>query len=448
METQKSRPKPQELERMSPKERQKHLEERMREIIAYAYERAPAVKKRFDKAKIKPDDIRTARDLEKIPMLRKDDLIALQKSDPPFGGYLAVPMDSLERIYQSPGPIYDPQRKRGFGGGGMGPDFGKGQIVINTWSYHITPAGLGVDQLLRSMSFTVVPMGTGNTELQVKVMYDLKAHGFCGTPSFLKTVIDKAEEMGYDFKKDFNLKFAVVGGEMGGEPLRKLFQEKYGIFCLGGDTYATADVGTIATGCEKQAGMHITTDAIVEIVDPKTGEQLGPGQEGEIVVTPFDEVYPLIRFGTGDLSMFDDDLCACGRTTFRLPKILGRSGDAVRVRGMFVHPKQTDEAISKFPEIRTYQLVVTRPGDRDDMVLNVELAEGAGGKEKARDVVSALGTERWEFSVKGVVDREKLQAAVDKAFRDMCKVRFDRMEVVSKGTIPEGAKRIVDKRKY
>src|SRR4030066_233513 len=375
METKKSRPSPPELERMSPKERQKHLEERMREIIAYAYERAPAVKKRFDKAKVKLDDIRTFRDLKKIPMLRKDDLIALQKADPPFGGYLAVPMDTLERIYQSPGPIYDPQRKRGFGGG-MGPDFGKGQIVINTWSYHITPAGLGVDQLLRRMGFTVVPMGTGNTELQVKVMHDLKAHGFCGTPSFLKTVIDKAEEMGHDFKKDFNLKFAVVGGEMGGEPLRKLFQEKYGLFCMGGDTYATADVGTVGTGCEKQSGMHITTDAIVEIVDPETGEQLGPGQEGEIVVTPFDEVYPLIRFGTGDLSMFDDEPCACGRTTLKLPKILGRSGDAV----------------------------------------------------------------------KGVVDREKLAAAVDKAFRDACKVRFDRMDFVANGTIPESAKRIVDKR--
>jgi len=422
METQKARPSPQELERMSTEERQKHLEERMREIIVYAYERAPAVKERFGKAGIKPQDIRTFKDLEKIPLLRKDDLIALQKADPPFGGYLAVPMDTLERIYQSPGPIYDPQRKRGLGGG-MGPDFGKGQIVMNTWSYHITPAGLGVDQLLRSMGFTVVPMGTGNTDLQVKVMHDLKVHGFCGTPSFLKTVIDKAEEMGYDFKKDFNLKFALVGGEMGGEPLRKLFQEKYGIFCMGGDTYATADIGNIATGCEKQSGMHITTDAIVEIVDPATGEQLGPGQEGEIAVTPFDEVYPLIRFGTGDLSMFDDEPCACGRTTPRLPKILGRSGEAVRVRGMFVHPKQSDEVISKFPEIRAYQLVVTRPENRDEMALNVELAEET-------------------------VDNERLKNALDKDFRDTCKVRFDRMEVVSKGTIPEAAKRIVDERKY
>jgi phenylacetate-CoA ligase len=449
MATQKARPSPQELERMSPKERQKYLDERMMEIIAYAYEKAPAVKKRFDNAKVKPGDIRTFRDLEKIPMLRKDDLIALQKADPPFGGYLAVPMDSLERIYQSPGPIYDPQRKRGFGtGGGMGPDFGKGQIVMNTWSYHVTPAGLGVDQLLRSMGFTVVPMGTGNTELQVQVMRDLKVHGFVGTPSFLKIIIDKAEDMGYNFKKDFNLKWAMVGGEMGGESLRKLFQDKYGIFCMGGDSYATADVGAIATGCEKQSGMHITTDAIVEIVDPKTGEQLGHGQEGEVVVTPFDEVYPLIRFGTGDLSMFDDVPCACGRTTLKLPKILGRSGEAVRVRGMFVHPKQTDEAIAKFPEIKRYQLVVTRPADRDEMVLRVELVSQAAGQEKSKSVISSLGHGSWSFSIKGAVEQEKMQSALDEAFRDACKVRFDRMEVVSAGTIPEGAKHIVDKRVY
>jgi len=424
MENKESRPLPHELERMAPKERQKHLEERMKDIIAYAYEKAPAIKERFDKAGVKPADIRNIKDLEKIPVLRKDDLIALQKANPPFGGYLAVSLDNLERIYQSPGPIYDPQRKRGFGaGGGMGPDFGKGQIVMNTWSYHVTPAGLGVDQLLRGMGFTVVPMGTGNTELQVQVMHDLKVHGFVGTPSFLKIIIDKAEEMGYNFKKDFNLKWAMVGGEMGGETLRKLFQEKYGILCMGGDTYATADVGTVATGCEKQSGMHITADAIVEIVDPATGAQLEPGEIGEIVVTPFDEVYPLIRFGTGDLSMMVEETCECGRTTPRLPKIMGRSGEAVRVRGMFVHPKQTDEVIARFPDIRRYQLVVTRPQNRDDMVLKVELADDA-------------------------IDKEKMKNSLDKSFKDTCKVRFDRVEFVAEGSIAEGAKHIVDDRVY
>jgi len=421
----KEMPSPDQLARMPIAERQRYLDDQLREFVAYAYKNAPAVKERFDKAGVKPEDIKTADDLERIPIQRKDDLIELQKTNPPFGGYLAIPIGELPHVYQSPGPIYDPERKRGFGSfaAGFPKDFLKGQIVMNTWSYHMVPAGLGVDNLLRSLGATVVPAGTGNTELQVQVMKDLKVAGFCGTPSFLKTIIDRAESMGYDFKKDFNLKWAMVGGEMGGDPLRKLFQEKYGIFCMGGDNYATADLGGIATGCEKQAGMHFVTNAIVELVDPNTGKRVGPGEVGEVVVTPFDDVYPLIRFGTGDLSSYVTEPCECGRTTYRITKILGRSGDAVRVRGMFVHPKQSDEAIAKYPAISTYQLVVTRPEHRDEMTLNVELAD-----EK--------------------VDKEKLKKELDKDFRDSCKVRFDRMEFVPKGTIPADAKKIADQRKY
>jgi len=421
----KEMPSPDQLARMPIAERQKYLDEQLREFVAYAYKNAPAVKERFDKAGVKPEDVKTADDLEKIPVLRKDDLIELQKKNPPFGGYLAVPIGELPHVYQSPGPIYDPERKRGFGSftAGLPKDFLKGQIVMNTWSYHMVPAGLALDNVLRSLGATVVPAGTGNTDLQVQIMKDLKVAGFCGTPSFLKTIIDRAESMGYDFKKDFDLKWAMVGGEMGGDPLRKLFQEKYGIFCMGGDNYATADLGGIATGCEKQAGMHFVTNSIVELVDPNTGKRVGPGEVGEVVVTPFDEVYPLIRFGTGDLSSYITEPCECGRTTYKLTKILGRSGDAVRVRGMFVHPKQSDEAVSKYPAISNYQLVVTRPEHRDEMTLNIELAD-----EK--------------------VDKEKLKKELDKVFRDVCKVRFDRMEFVPKGTIPADAKKIVDQRKY
>jgi len=291
---------PDQLARMSIADRNKYLNNQLHEFVVYAYKNAPAVKERFDKAGVKPDDIKKAEDLERIPIQRKDDLIALQKKNPPFGGYLAVPIEELPHIYQSPGPIYDPERRRGFGlGAGLPPGALKGQIVINTWSYHMVPAGLAIDTALRSLGATVVPAGTGNTELQIQIMHDLKANGFLGTPSFLKTIIDRAEAMGYDFKKDFNLKWAMVGGEMGGDPLRKLFQEKYGILCMGGDNYGTADLGGIGFGCEKQAGMHFTTNAIVELVDPSTGKRIEPGEVGEVVVTPFDEVYPLIRFSTG-----------------------------------------------------------------------------------------------------------------------------------------------------
>jgi phenylacetate-CoA ligase len=253
-------------------------------------------------------------------------------------------------------------------------------------------------------------------------MHDLKVAGFVGTPSFLYAIIKKAEELGYDFKKDFGLKWAMVVGEMGGDALRKIFREKYGILCLG-DLYASADIGKIASSCEKDAGMHVSTDVIVEIVDPVSGRVLGPNEVGEVVVTPFDEIYPLIRFGTGDLSCLVTDVCVCGRTTPRLPKIMGRTGDAVRVRAMFVHPNQTNEVVSKFPEIKAYQLIVGRAENRDTMVMTVEL-----DKEPA--------------------DKEQWLEALAGEFRNACKVGFDEVRFVPRGTIASGGKAIVDKREY
>jgi phenylacetate-CoA ligase len=409
------------LERLPVHERDKKMSRKLQTLIAYAYEKAPGFKLRMNGAGLKPADIRATADLQKIPVLRKDDLIRLQKELPPFGGYLAVPLAEIDHIYQSPGPIYDPQRK--LKQGTLPPDMGKGQIAVNTWSYHITPAGMLMDRLLRAMGFTVFPAGTGNTDLLVQIMRDLKVSYFVGTPSFLAAIIKRAEEMGYDIKKDFNLKYAQVFGEMGGDPLRKMFTERYGITCVGGDNYLTADIGPIAGSCEKLAGMHVNTDVIVEIVDPATGRDMPAGEVGEVVVTPFDEVYPLIRFGTGDLSMLVTEPCACGRTTPRLPKIMGRSGDAVRVRAMFVHPRQTDEVISKFAEIARYRIMVDRPSDRDEMLLQVEL------KSEPPDRGS------WEESLR-------------KEFQNTCKVRFDSLEVLLAGSIPKDGKSITDRRVY
>ncbi|MFA5064521.1 MAG: phenylacetate--CoA ligase family protein [Dehalococcoidia bacterium] len=409
------------LERLPAPERDRQMSWKLQRLIAYAYNKAPGFKQRMDGAGIKPGDIKALTDLQRIPVLRKDDLIKLQKELPPFGGYLAVPLDEIDHIYQSPGPIYDPQRR--LKQGTLPPDMGKGQTAINTWSYHITPAGLLIDRLLRAMGFTVFPAGTGNTDLLVQVMRDLKVSYFVGTPSFLAAIIKRAEEMGYDIKKDFNLKYAQVFGEMGGDPLRKMFTERYGITCIGGDNYLTADIGPIAGSCEKVAGMHVNTDVIVEIVDPATGRVLPAGEVGEVVVTPFDEVYPLIRFGTGDLSMLVTETCACGRTTARLPKIMGRSGDAVRVRAMFVHPRQTDEVTSKFGEIARYRILVSRPADRDEMLLQVEL----------KSELAERGA--WEESLR-------------KEFQNTCKVRFDTLEVLPAGSIPVDEKKIIDRRVY
>lgn len=413
------------LSRLSVEKRQEYIDAGLRDLVAHAYRNALAVKERFDRAGVRPERIRTADDLELVPIIRKNELLEEQKRNPPFGGNLAVPIGSLEHIFQSPGPMYEPEHGRPYPLPlGIAPGFAKGQVAVNTWSYHMVPGGFIYDRLLKSMGCTVVPAGTGNTDNQVQLMRDLKVSGFAGTPSFLKTIIDRAEAMGLDVKKDFNLKWAMVGGEMGGGPLRKLFSEKYGIRCLGGDIYGTADVGVLSSSCESETGMHFVTDAYIELVNPATGKRVDPGEVGEIVATPFDDVYPLIRFGTGDLSSLHNTPCPCGRTTPRLTRILGRTGDAVRVRGMFVHPKQADESISRFPAISQYQLVVTRSDNRDHMTLRVELAEGTG------------------------IDRDKLKADLEDAFRGACKVRFDRMEVIPGGTLPKDAKHIVDERSY
>jgi phenylacetate-CoA ligase len=170
-------------------------------------------------------------------------------------------------------------------------------------------------------------------------------------------------------------------------------------------------------------GMHVNTDVIVEIVDPHTGKVLGPGEVGEVVVTPFDEVYPLIRFSTGDLSCLHTEVCECGRATPRLPKIMGRTGDAVRVRAMFIHPNQSNEVAARFPEIGAYQLIVTREDNRDNMVMRIEPA----GE---------------------LTDEKKWLEELDRNFRDVCKVRFDKLEFVPAGTISPEAKRILDNRVY
>jgi phenylacetate-CoA ligase len=407
------------VETMEAAERNKYLEKRLKQIVRYAYDNAPATSQRFDKCKIKPEDIRHIGDLEKLPILRKDELISLHKTNPPFGGLVTVPTTELERVYISPGPIFDPH-KMGRGFNPFAELFGKGDIVINTWSYHLVPAGILLDQFLREAGATVVPWGTGNTELMIEVIKDLGVTGFLGTASFLMTIIQKSEELGHDFNK-FKLKKAFAGGEMGGGPLRQLFREKYGITTS--DMYGTADLPPVAVECGQSAGMHLSMGLVVEIVDPETGKQLGPNEIGEVVVTVFDHIYPLIRFGTGDLSYYIDDPCKCGRTTPRLPKITGRVGEAVRTRGMFIHPRQLDPCMAKFVEVSRFQAVVTRPGHRDELTLNVELKDGS-------------------------IDKEKLSIELSSAVNEAIRIKVDSIEYIVKGTLPDGCKTIVDKRVY
>jgi len=427
MKERKSLPPFEKMEKMSPVERQKVLDEQLKWLVAYAYEKAPSTKARFDTAGIVPSKVSGIKDLDNLPLLRKDQLVDLYKNNPPLGGLVTVPITELERVYVSPGPIYDPHhsseafwQRHIYIGNSVG--FHPGDIVVNSWMYNLVPAGLMIDETLRRAGVTVIPTGVGNTELQVQVMHQLKVTGFVGTTSFFMNIINKAEEMGFDIRKDFNLRLAIIGGEMGGGPIRKLVEEKYGIAT--GDMYATADVGLLAFECSAKNGMHIAEGVILEMISYETGKQIQPGDVGEIVVTPIDETYPLIRFGTGDLAGLIAEPCTCGRTSPRITRLLGRVGDAVRTRGMFIHPRQLEPAMAKFPQVAQYQAVVTRPGNRDELTLKVELKAQEG------------------------IEKEKLSGDLNRVVSDALRIKVDRVEFVDKGVIPEWHKLIVDERVY
>jgi phenylacetate-CoA ligase len=260
----------------------------------------------------------------------------------------------------------------------------------------------------------------GNTELQVRMMHDLKVTGFVGTPSFLVAVSKRALEVGYDLQKDLHLDVGFVAGEMLPESLRNELETSFGMLVRQG--YGTADVGCLAYECYHKKGMHFPYNCIVEIVDPETGGQLGPGETGEVVATVFDEVYPMIRFGTGDLSYCTDEPCPCGRTAYRLVKILGRLDQVTKVKGMFIHPANADEVVSKFPEIERYQVVVTREAHVDQMEFAVELKAGHEPNE-------ALA--------------KRIEQAIPESMRVRGKVTF-----LKTGTLPEEYKTIEDRRKW
>ena len=416
-----------ELEVMPREEREKYYYRKLQLQLQYAYDNCPAMRAKFDNTGISPSDVRSVKDMEKVPITPKDELISLRQANPPFGGLLGVPPEKLEVIFMSPGPIYDIQSLddsfyRRFQRAFYATGFRAGDLVVNCLSYHMVPSGHWVEQAMISFGVTVIPMGVGNTELQVQVLRDMRVTGWIGFCSFLMIILNKAEELGYDVRRDFALRVACPHGEMGGAQMRQIYEEKYSIIST--DIYPTADVGVVGYECQHKGGLHIPEEMFVEIIHPDTGEQLGPGEVGEVVVTPIDNTtYPLIRLGTGDLSSYTDEPCPCGRTSLKLSRVLGRVGDAVRARGLFIHPRQTNEVAARFPKIARYQVVVTRPQFKDELALKIELTDEA-------------------------IDKQKLTAEVKKTFQDICRLNVDRLDFVPKGTIPDSAKSIVDERTY
>jgi phenylacetate-CoA ligase len=410
-----------EIETMPYVEKQKYYDEKVRWIVEHAYKYAPAIKAKMDQAGVTPSDIKSLKDLEKIPITSKDDFVRMQKENPPFGGVLTVPLNQLKSICMSPGPIYNTpgndntylrRVEKSYFGCGLRP----GDILLNTFSYHVSAMGILLDTPLKRMGVTVIPMGGGNKQLQLQVMHDLKVTVFTGSAGFLLELLRTAGEAGYDAKKDFNLRLVISPFD---HEAMKIIEKEYGIQAA--EFYGTADVGIIAYNCEQKLGMHICEEMIVEIVDMNTGKQLGPQQVGKVVVTPLDETLPFIRYAPNDLSSWCDEPCPCGRTSFKLNPIAGWVGESVKVRGMFVHPSQLAIVVGKFPQIGRYQLVCHRVNEKDFLAFHFETKE---------DDINA----------------REMEESFKSLFRDICRLNLDKMECVSKGSIPTDGKPIVDQR--
>ena len=409
-----------EKETMPPAARERYQARWLTSLLELAWEKAPGVRRRLERAGVGPKDLRGPDDLTRLPVIKKSEMPDLQKADPPFGGFCTVPMRRVRRIFVSPGPILEP----------MGPEisewhaetclfaggFRPGDVVIDTFLYHLVPAAHEIDEALNLIGCTAVPTGVGNTDTQVAVARAVRATGYVGTPSFLMTILQRAKEMGVG---RLGLEVAQVGAEPLPESLRNQFEEEHGIMTRQG--FGTADLGLVAYECPSRTGMHLIEDAVVQVCDPQTGEPLPYGQIGELVATVHNTTYPMIRFGTGDLTIIDDARCPCGRTSARMLGWRGRADEVTKVRGMFIHPRQADEVVARASGIAKYQVVVGREGHQDSLLFRVELAADA----KAEAVTPKLET----------------------AIRDVMKLRGS-VQVVSAGSIPDGAKKISDERKW
>ncbi len=358
----------------------------LNEMITHLNQNAPQYVRRMADAGLKPEDIHTLEDLNRLPVMSKDEVIALQAEQPPFGGMLACRPSELKRIFQSPGPIYEPEARvddywrvgRSMRAAGFEP----GDLVLNAFSYHLTPAGAMFEEGLRAAGCTIIPGGVGSMEQQIELVCKVEASGYVGLPSYLKAMFDKADELGLElpFRK----------AALGAEPLlpaqRAAFKAR-GLVARQG--YGTAECGILGYECEREEGWHIPDDVIVQICDINSGQPLPPGEVGQVVATLYNPYYALIRFGVGDLSAIHPQPCECGRPSQRLVGWLGRVGAAVKVRGMFLHPSQVARFVGRFPEVQAHQSVITRDGDLDQLTLRIIVRQGADPQATAENIRKA-----------------------------------------------------------
>ena len=408
------------LEARAPAAREKALMSALPKLVAHAQKNAPGWA-RILKG-VKPAKVNSRAALARLPVTRKSELGELQKAVPPLGGLNATPVEKLGRLFISPGPVYDPEGRgenwwrsaRGLFAGG----FRAGDRVLNTFAYHFTPAGSMLESGALALGCTVIPAGTGQTEMQVAAINALQVNGYTGTPSFLKLIVEKADEVRIDISC---LKRAQVGAEYLPPALRNAMRER-GIAVT--QMYGSADLGVIAyeslgkDGLPAE-GMILEESLILEIVRPGTGDPVPPGEVGEVVITSFNRDYPLIRFATGDLSAVLPGKSPCGRTNVRIKGWMGRADQSTKVRAMFVTPKQVNEIVRRHPEIQRARLVVSGEAGADQMTLRCEVA----------------------------MKSPNLGEAIVATIRDVTKLRGE-VELVDPGSLPNDGKVIEDLRKY
>ena len=369
-----------------------------------------------------PGAVNSRAALARLPVTRKSDLGELQKAIPPLGGLNATPCEKLAKLFVSPGPIYEPEGRgedwwrtaRGLYAGG----FRSGDLVMNTFAYHFTPAGSMLESGALALGCTVVPTGVGQTEMQVAAIHDLGIDAFIGTPSFLKLISDKADELKLDISA---LKKAMVGAEYLPPALRKSMGER-GVRVM--QLYATADLGHLAYETALpdgtlNEGMVLDEGLILEIVRPGTGDPVPAGEVGEVVVTTFNRDYPLVRFGTGDLSAVLPGPSLCGRTNTRIKGWMGRADQSTKVRALFVTARQVNEILRRHPEVLRARLVIDGEVGKDRMTLKCEAKARPAG----------------------------LPEAIVATIRDVTKLRGE-IEFVAPGSLPNDGKVIDDLRKY
>ncbi|TWH00156.1 phenylacetate-CoA ligase [Mesorhizobium sp. J18] len=366
------------LETLDPSLRESRLFERLPRFLSETAAKVPGLRDWLSGIDLASVNSRAA--LARLPVLRKPELLEMQAANPPFGGFVDPAALAGARVFMSPGPIWEPQAQgsdpwqaaRAFFAAGVR----RGDIVHNAFAHHMTPGGYILDEGARALGCTVFPAGTGNTDMQVEAVLALKPQVYCGTPDFLKVILDRAAGLGTPLS---SFRLGLVSGGALFPSLREEYRSR-GINVL--QCYATAEFGVIAyettdKGGQPYPGMVVNENLIVEIVRPGTDDPVAEGEVGEVVVTGFNPAYPLVRLGTGDLSAVMPERSPCGRTNMRIRGWMGRADQRTKVKGMFVDPKQVAAILKRHVEIARARLVVSRDGERDVMALHVEPAEKA-----------------------------------------------------------------------